>query len=229
MKNYIVAVDGFSSTGKSTIAKKIAEYFKWTHIDSGAMYRAITLYAIHNFFDPIKKQINFLKLISNLHFIDIDFRFNKKNHINELYLNKQNVATEIRSFLVSQLVSKIAKINFIREFLTKKQKKMAYNKSIIMDGRDIGTVIFPNADFKFFIIASLEKRTERRFLEFLSKKITKEEIKKNLISRDLDDSQRKISPLVIADDAIVIDNSNLDQKETIKFIINCINKKLYKL
>lgn len=224
MKTHIVAtIDGYASSGKSTLARELAKHFSWVHIDSGAMYRAVTLFGIQNFFDSTLQQINSSELIVHLNFIQLEFHVNKISKYNEIYLNDVNVTTEIRSFLVNQLVSQVAQLSPVRKFLVKQKQNLAIKQSIVMDGRDIGTVVFPNADFKFFITASIEERAKRRFLEISPTQLSKEQIKKNLIERDLNDTKRKDSPLIKASDALLIDNSGLNQQQTLQIIISYIN------
>lgn len=226
IKHYIIAIDGYSSSGKTTLAKNIAKYFHCIHIDSGAMYRAVTLFGIQNFFNPFQKKINLQKLLLCLSSIKLNFHFNKKNKIYDIELNGIMIGNEIRSFLVNELVSSIAKLKDVRNFLVQKQRELALQHSIVMEGRDIGTIVFPKADFKFFITASIEKRTKRRFLELSSDEVTKEDIKINLINRDLSDIGRDYAPLRQAKDALLIDTSNLSEIKTLQKVIDFINKKI---
>ncbi|OGS69066.1 MAG: cytidylate kinase [Flavobacteria bacterium RIFCSPLOWO2_12_FULL_35_11] len=214
MKNITIAIDGFSSTGKSTIAKELATKLKYVYVDSGAMYRAVTLYAMqHNL---ISEEF-FLKerLIDELDNIKLAFMFNPDLGFGEIYLNDVNVETEIRNMKVSRLVSKVAEIPEIRKKLVEQQQQMGINKSVVMDGRDIGTVVFPDAELKIFMTASAEKRAKRRFDEFVERgeQVTFDETLKNVEYRDHIDTSRKDSPLVKAKDAIEIDNSTLTRKE----------------
>lgn len=214
MKNITIAIDGFSSTGKSTIAKELATKLKYVYVDSGAMYRAVTLYAMeHNL---ISEKI-FLKenLINELDNVKLAFRFNPDLGFGEIYLNDVNVETEIRNMKVSRLVSKVAEILEVRKKLVEQQQQMGKNKGVVMDGRDIGTVVFPDAELKIFMTASAEKRAKRRFDEFVERgeQVTFDETLKNVEYRDHIDTTRKDSPLVKASDAIEIDNSSLTRKE----------------
>lgn len=214
MKNITIAIDGFSSTGKSTIAKELATKLKYVYVDSGAMYRAVTLYAMqHNL---ISEEF-FLKerLIDALDNIKLAFKFNPDLGFGEIYLNDVNVETEIRNMKVSRLVSKVAEIPEVRKKLVEQQQQMGINKSVVMDGRDIGTVVFPDAELKIFMTASAEKRAKRRFAEFVERgeQVTFDETLKNVEYRDHIDTSRKDSPLVKAKDAIEIDNSALTKAE----------------
>ena len=214
MKNITIAIDGFSSTGKSTIAKELAAKLKYVYVDSGAMYRAVTLYAIqHNLISEDK----FFKeeLIKELKNIQLAFKFNLTLGFAEIYLNGMNVETEIRNMKVSRLVSKVAEVSEIRKKLVEQQQEMGKNKGVVMDGRDIGTVVFPDAELKIFMTASAEKRAKRRFDEFVARgeQVTFDETLKNVEYRDHIDTSRKDSPLVKANDAVEIDNSKLTRAE----------------
>ncbi|WP_255424485.1 (d)CMP kinase [Apibacter sp. HY039] len=223
---YIIAIDGYSSTGKSTYAKMLAKEFGWKHIDTGAMYRAVTLYGIENYYKG--NSIDAGELIKHLNLIQINFKFNPETKENETYLNQKNVESEIRDMQVSEQVSSVAKVAEIRTFLVDQQRKIGNVGGIVMDGRDIGTVVFPNADLKFFITASVEVRAARRFLEFQNKKspITLEEVTENLKQRDFIDENRDIAPLKKASDAYLIDNSELSKQETYSKIVDIIHEKL---
>ncbi len=213
-KKIIIAIDGFSSTGKSTIAKELANTLGYLYVDSGAMYRAVTLFAMqHGLVD-----IDFLNektLIENLENIDLKFKYNEKLKFSEMYLNDKNVEKEIRSIAVSKLVSKVSEISAVRKKLVEQQQKMGSHRGLVMDGRDIGTVVFPDAELKLFMTASPEKRATRRYKELLDRghKITYEEILQNVQQRDMIDSTRKDSPLMKADEAIEFDNSDMGLKE----------------
>ena len=222
-KGLVIAIDGFSSTGKSSISKVVADTLGLIHIDTGAMYRAITLFGLRNFKNE-KQEINLPKLLQNLNEISLEFREN--NGKLEIYLNGENVSKEIRTTEVSDNVSFIAKQPEVRERLVVLQRDIAEKQGVIMDGRDIGTVVLPNADYKFFLTASADERARRRFLELQSLGIetTIEEVKQNLIERDRIDSEREISPLKQAEDAILIDNTNLNKEETIDLILSYIKK-----
>lgn len=226
MHNLIIAIDGYSSTGKSTLAKLLARKLGYIHIDSGAMYRAITLYAIQNnlidgdFIDEVK-------LTDALGAIDIHFEINAENNQNEIFLNGKNVENEIRQMEVANKVSEIAKIPSVRTHAVKLQRKLGEKRGIVMDGRDIGTTVFPKADLKIFLNASAQIRAERRFNELINKgeKVSYEEVLKNVTDRDRIDSQREISPLRQADDAILVDNGMLSPEETLDEIMQIIYEK----
>ena len=222
-KGLVIAIDGFSSTGKSSISKVVADTLGLIHIDTGAMYRAITLFGLRNFKNK-KQEIDLSKLLQNLNEISLEFRENSGKL--EIYLNGENVSKEIRTTEVSDSVSFIAKQPEVRERLVVLQRDIAEKQGVIMDGRDIGTVVLPNADYKFFLTASADERARRRFLELQSLGIetTIEEVKQNLIERDRIDSEREISPLKQAEDAILIDNTNLNKEETIDLILSYIKK-----
>ena len=222
-KGLVIAIDGFSSTGKSSISKVVADTLGLIHIDTGAMYRAITLFGLRNFKNE-KQEIDLSKLLQNLNEISLEFRENSGKL--EIYLNGENVSKEIRTTEVSDNVSFIAKQPEVRERLVVLQRDIAEKQGVIMDGRDIGTVVLPNADYKFFLTASADERARRRFLELQSFGIetTIEEVKQNLIERDRIDSEREISPLKQAEDAILIDNTNLNKEETIDLILSYIKK-----
>ena len=222
-KGLVIAIDGFSSTGKSSISKVVADTLGLIHIDTGAMYRAITLFGLRNFKNE-KQEIDLSKLLQNLNEISLEFRENSGKL--EIYLNGENVSKEIRTTEVSDNVSFIAKHPEVRARLVVLQRDIAEKQGVIMDGRDIGTVVLPNADYKIFLTASADERARRRFLELQSLGIetTIEEVKQNLIERDRIDSEREISPLKQAEDAILIDNTNLNKEETIDLILSYIKK-----
>jgi cytidylate kinase len=222
-KGLVIAIDGFSSTGKSSISKVVADTLGLIHIDTGAMYRAITLFGLRNFKDE-KQEIDLSKLLQNLNEVSLEFRENSGKL--EIYLNGENVSKEIRTTEVSDNVSFIAKHPEVRARLVVLQRDIAEKQGVIMDGRDIGTVVLPDADYKFFLTASADERARRRFLELQSLGIetTIEEVKQNLIERDRIDSEREISPLKQAEDAILIDNTNLNKEETIDLILSYIKK-----
>jgi len=227
LRQITIAIDGFSSTGKSTVAKQIAKELKYIYIDSGAMYRAVTLFAMNNGYIN-SSEFNKKELIQNLGNIHLSFRLNEKKDLAEIYLNKVNVENEIRGLEVSKLVSKVAEVSEVRRMLVKQQQEYGKEKGVVMDGRDIGTVVFPEAELKFFMTASAEKRATRRFDELISRgdKVNFEEILKNVEYRDLIDSTREDSPLVKADDAIEIDNSDLSLEEQFEKIYKLVKKKI---
>lgn len=217
--NIIIAIDGFSSTGKSTIAKQLAEKLGYEYIDTGAMYRAVTYFAMKNQLigkDFFKKG-QFLDRLSE---INLRFKYNADYKISEMYLNGKNVEKEIRTIEVSQFVSKIAAVSEVRRKLVEQQREMGKQKGLVMDGRDIGTVVFPDAELKLFLNASAEKRANRRYKELIERgdKVSYAEVLQNVRERDEIDSTRKDSPLKRADDAIEIDNSDMGLKEQFKRI-----------
>ena len=220
MNNIIVAIDGPAGSGKSTIAKIIAKKFNFTYIDTGAMYRMITLYLLENNidFDDLKE------IEKVLNTVNLDMQGDK------FYLNNVDVTTKIREKRINENVSKVASIKIVRSNLVDLQRKVSNNKNVILDGRDVGTVIFPNAQVKIFLIASPEERARRRYNEFLEKKteITYDEVLKSLKERDYIDSTRKESPLKKADDAIELDTTNLAIEDVINFISNEIEKTIRK-
>lgn len=213
-KKIIIAIDGYSSCGKSTLAKQLAKKLNYTYIDSGAMYRAITLYFLRNHIDlSNKKAVN-----SALEDIHLRFETNLATDANEIYLNDENVEALIREIIVSEMVSEVAAIREVREFCVAQQRAMGIRKGIVMDGRDIGTVVFPDAELKIFMTADPAVRVERRFKELLQQNpnISIEEVKANLELRDYIDTHRAISPLQQAEDAMVLDNSNLTHEEQLQ-------------
>ncbi|MFD1292757.1 (d)CMP kinase [Lutibacter holmesii] len=227
MKKITIAIDGFSSTGKSTVAKQLAKKLAYVYVDSGAMYRAVTLYAMkQNFISNDYFDVE--NLILTLDTIKISFIYNAKLGFAEVYLNDVNVEHEIRTLQVSQLVSKVAEISEVRKKLVEQQQQMGLNKGVVMDGRDIGTVVFPNAELKLFMNASAEKRAQRRYDELTERGdiVTFEEILKNVKYRDHIDSTREDSPLIKAEDAVEFDNSNLTLEEQFEQIYKIVETKL---
>ncbi|WP_297984531.1 (d)CMP kinase [uncultured Chryseobacterium sp.] len=218
----VIAIDGYSSTGKSSISKQIAKKLGLIHMDTGALYRGITLFALQNCSadGKIDKDI----LFKNFDNMKLEFR--EESGVLVLYLNDKNISSEIRSLEVSNNVSFIAKQSEVRDFLMETQRSIASNGGVVMDGRDIGTVVLPNADYKFFLTASVEERTRRRHLELISlgEEADVESVKNNLVTRDKIDSEREFSPLKQAEDAILIDNTNLNQEETLKLILSYIKE-----
>ena len=214
MSKITIAIDGFSSTGKSTVAKQIAKYLGYIYVDSGAMYRMVALYAIRNNFIG-ENFFDIEGLIAKLPEVKVSFKFSKEQGFAEAYLNGENVEKEIRSLKVSSFVSQIAAIPEIRKQMVKQQHAMGKDKGVVMDGRDIGTVVFPFAELKIFMTASPEIRAQRRYDELISKgeKVNFNEVLQNVKERDYLDSHRSDSPLVKADDAIEIDNSNMNLEE----------------
>jgi len=223
-KKIIIAIDGFSSTGKSTVAKQIAKHLSYVYIDSGAMYRAVTYFAMtQGFID--KEKFNVEGLISKLKDIDISFKFNKNLGFAEVYLNGENIEKQIRTLEVSNFVSIVSAIPEVRQQLVLQQQKMGIEKGIVMDGRDIGTVVFPKAELKLFMTASANTRALRRFKELQSKgdNVLYEDVLKNVQERDYIDSTRDDSPLYKADDAIEIDNSIMSLDEQFTSILKLVN------
>jgi len=226
-KKITIAIDGFSSTGKSTIAKLVAKKYNYIYVDTGAMYRAVSLFAKqHNFVgnDFLDKE----KLIYNLKNISLSFKFNEDLGFAEMYLNDKNVEQEIRTLEISQLVSKVATISEVRRKLVAEQQQMGAKGGIVMDGRDIGTVVFPDAELKLFMTASADKRATRRYKELLDKgdKVTFDEILFNVEERDRIDSTREDSPLLKADDAIEFDNSDMGINEQFERICTLVDRKI---
>ena len=224
-KKIIIAIDGHSSSGKSTMAKTLARILGYTYIDSGAMYRAVTLFAMRNGWVTNGKP-NVEKIISGLKDIKITFRWNEKTEKNTTFLNGENIEDEIRQLEVSQNVSPISAIAEVRKEMVKQQRKNGKNKGIVMDGRDIGTVVFPDAELKIFMTAAPEIRAQRRFLELKGKglDVNFDEIMNNVEGRDKIDINREISPLKKADDAIVLDNSNLTHKEQLQWALEKVKE-----
>ena len=206
-----IAIDGFSSCGKSSIAKEISKNFDMIYVDSGAMYRAVTLFCLENEI-IINSKVVKRRLIEKLCDIEIEFNFNQQTNLSEILLNGINVENKIRSRKVSEYVSKISQIPEVRNKLIKIQQKICENRNVVMDGRDIATIVMPNADLKFFITADIKTRAKRRFdeLKSVDKEITYEDVLNNLNERDSDDVKRKNNPLIKVIDAIVIDNTSLN-------------------
>ena len=222
MKKPVIAIDGYSSTGKSSISKVIAEKLGLIHMDTGALYRGVTHFAVTKCLNQ-NGEINLAQLFNILNEIKLEFR-NIDNEL-VLFLNGENISKEIRGNLVSSNVSLIASQKEVRDYLMETQRSIAENGGVILDGRDIGTVVLPNADYKFFLTASVNERTKRRFLELQNMGIetTEAEVKENLITRDKIDSEREVAPLKKAEDAILIDNTFKTKKETIDEILSYIN------
>ena len=217
MKKIIIAIDGHSSCGKSTIAKQLAQYFSYLYIDTGAMYRAVCLYCLQEEI-MLDGLIDEKRLLRELNRIEVFFKYNIDKNVSETYLNGINVEQEIRGLWVSENVSKISKIKSVREKMVSIQRVIGHQRGVVMDGRDIGTIVFPDAELKFFITASLEERARRRHAELEG--VSLEEIINNLGDRDFDDSTRTENPLKQAADAIVIDNTKLSIDEQFKLILN---------
>ncbi|RYY99993.1 MAG: (d)CMP kinase [Chitinophagaceae bacterium] len=214
MKKIIVTIDGWSSCGKSTLAKQLAHKLGYIYVDSGAMYRAITLYFLRNHIDWTDPK----EVAGALNDLALEFVHNPKSGQSEIYLNGENVEYVIRDLVVAEKVSEVAAIKEVRSFAVAQQQQMGRNKGIVMDGRDIGTVVFPDAELKIFMTADNAVRVERRFRELYEKNpnVSLEEVKANLEMRDYIDSHREVSPLRQAEDAIVLDNTNLTETEQFK-------------
>ena len=224
-KKLVIAIDGYSSCGKSTLAKELAHSLNYIFIDSGAMYRAVTLYCLRQGWvkgESIDKE----SIIKSLDQIQLDFALDDKG-VKVILLNEENCEEEIRQGHVAAVVSKIAEIKEVRDKLVHEQQRMGEKGGIVMDGRDIGTVVFPHADIKIFVTASIEVRTQRRLLELQQKgiEITKEEVQDNLIERDFIDSNRKESPLRQAVDAIVLDNSSFNRQQQLQWALDLVGNR----
>lgn len=220
----IITIDGWSSCGKSTLAKQLARELGYVYIDSGAMYRAITLYFLRNHIDWTKHKV----VEDALKKIALEFLSNHKNGQSEIYLNGENVEYVIRDLVVAEKVSEVAAIKEVRQFAVKQQQDMGRKKGIVMDGRDIGTVVFPKAELKIFMTADNAIRVERRFRELYDKNpnITIEEVKANLEMRDYIDSHREVSPLRQAEDALLLDNSKLTMREQLDIALKWVRERL---
>jgi CMP/dCMP kinase len=220
-----IAIDGFSSTGKSTLAKELAQTLGYAYVDTGAMYRAITFFAMQNNWVS-DTHIDKKQIINNIHKVKLHFQFNEQLGFAEMYLNDVNVENEIRTLEVSRCVSKIAEISEVRAKLVQQQQQMGKYKAVVMDGRDIGTVVFPNAELKLFMTASAETRAQRRFDELVEKgqHVTFEEVLQNVQERDYIDTHRDDSPLVKAENAIEIDNSSMSKKEQFELVMSMIKE-----
>ncbi len=226
-KKIIIAIDGHSSTGKSTMAKQLAKELGYVYVDTGAMYRAVALFAMKrgfiksDFFDKAA-------LVNALDQLSLNFIFNETRGFAEMYLNNENVEEQIRTLEVSAHVSAVAAVSEVRRLLVAQQQKMGEEKGIVMDGRDIGTVVFPNAELKLFVTASPEIRAKRRFDELIAKgeTVRYQEIYENVVERDRIDSSRSDSPLLKAADAIEIDNSNLTREQQFDLILKLANERI---
>lgn len=220
MKKKIITIDGWSACGKSTLAKQLAKELGYVYIDSGAMYRAITLYFLRNHVDwTDTNEVN--EALKNIH---IDFHFNNKSQQSEIFLNDENIEYLIRDLIIADKVSDVSAIREVRTFAVSQQQKMGKRKGIVMDGRDIGTTVFPEAEIKIFMTADSGVRVERRFKDLFNKNpnITIEEVKSNLEMRDYIDSHREVSPLRKADDAVVLDNTRLTMEEQLDIALTLV-------
>jgi len=226
-KKLIIAIDGYSSCGKSTFAKTIAKELNYLYIDSGAMYRTVTLYCMrHGLVDDDKLDLQ--SIVNELNDINIEFVYNPDIAGYETFLNSENVEIEIRGIEVSRHVSRISQISEVRTRMVELQRQIGMFKGIVMDGRDIGTVVFPDAELKIFMTASVEIRAKRRYDELKNKgvEIDFEEIRRNIVARDITDENRDISPLRRADDAVVLDNTRMTVAEQMTWVRNIIEKKI---
>jgi cytidylate kinase len=223
-KKITIAIDGYSSTGKSTLAKELANHLGYVYVDTGAMYRAVAFFAMKNGFIG-KDFFDIASLIESLTSIKLVFKFNPDLGFAEIYLNGTNIEKDIRTIEVSNYVSKVAEISEVRSKLVEQQQEMGKNKGIVMDGRDIGTVVFPDADLKIFMTASTGIRAERRFKELQKKgdKVTFNDVLNNVQERDYIDTHREDSPLLMAEDAIEIDNSNMSKQEQFEKVLQLVH------
>ena len=228
-KKIIIAIDGYSSSGKSTLAKEIAKILDYKYIDSGAMYRAVTLFALrNNIINNKNQEVNEEKLQESINQIHINFKYNSEKKRQETYLNDENIEDEIREMDVSNNVSFISKIGFVRKKMVSFQKEMGKEKGIVMDGRDIGTVVFPDAELKIFMSAKAEVRAERRFLELkeMNVDVSYDEILENVKKRDYIDETRDESPLKKAHDSVELDNSNMNRQEQLDWIVGLVKTRI---
>ena len=228
MKKIVIAIDGYSSCGKSTMAKNLARQLGYVYVDTGAMCRAVTLYALRHQLFKADGEVDAASLQQAMPDIRISFQFNKQTGKPDTYLNDELVEQEIRTMQVSERVSKIAALPFVRTALVAQQQRMGKDKGIVMDGRDIGTVVFPHAELKIFVTASAEVRAQRRYDELQQKGMPAryDDILKNVQERDYIDSHREVSPLRKADDAIELDNSNLTIDEQQQWLLQQVDKVL---
>lgn len=221
-KGFIIAIDGYSSCGKSTLAKAIAEKLGFKYIDSGAMYRAVAYFALKNNYVDSNDKVDVYKLLENLNKINIDFVYDVKTKRSITLLNGEDIEEYIRNEKIAKLASELSKIKEVREKMVELQRKIAKNNNVVMDGRDIGTVVFPEADLKIFMTADLNVRANRRYVELREKgiNVSLEEVKEMMIKRDKEDETRDISPLIKASDAIILDNTHMSPEEQLKWFIN---------
>ncbi|MDP4222539.1 MAG: (d)CMP kinase [Bacteroidota bacterium] len=226
-KRLIIAIDGYSSSGKSTFARAIARELNYIYIDSGAMYRAVTLYCLRKGYIG-KDVLRMEGILADIKDIHISFIYNPDINEYETFLNSENIEREIRGFEVSSYVSRISQIPEVRYRMVELQRQIGVYKGIVMDGRDIGTVVFPDADLKIFMTASVDIRAKRRFDELINKniEIDFEEVRENIIARDIADENRDISPLRRADDAIVLDNSRMTVEQQMEWVTKIIENKI---
>lgn len=227
MHKITIAIDGYSSCGKSTLAKQLASKLNYTYVDSGAMYRAITLFAIENGLAS-KEQVNERGLIAELNNIDVDLEYNPETQAVTTFLNGKNVEEDIRTMRVSEVVSHVSVIKEVRAKLRSMQQEFGKRGGVVMDGRDIGTAVFPNAELKIFMTASPDVRAQRRFdeLKAKGKNVSLEEVRDNLVSRDQEDTTRKEDPLIQAEDALVLDNSDLTPGLQMELALEWVNERV---
>ena len=225
MSKIIVAVDGFSSCGKSTLAKALASRMGYVYVDSGAMYRAVTYYCMQKKIVKADGSFDAEKIKKSLKKIKLSFKYNPSAKASDTYLNGENIEKQIRQMEVSQNVSKVSMIKEVRDHVGEIQRELGKEKGIVMDGRDIGTNVFPNAELKVFMTADVDVRTQRRLDEATSKgeHVTFKEVQLNLMKRDYDDTHRKESPLSKAKDAVVLDNTDLNKEQQLEFVLKLIN------
>ncbi|HIA05376.1 MAG TPA: (d)CMP kinase [Flavobacteriales bacterium] len=226
MNKITIAIDGYSSCGKSTLAKTLAMSIDYSYVDTGAMYRCVTLYALEN--GIIKNdQVDKESLVGQLDDISISFQHSEQSKESDAYLNGVNVEETIRGMDISNHVSQISIIKEVREKMVAMQQKMGKEKGVIMEGRDIGTVVFPDAELKVFMTASIEVRVKRRYDEMQAKglHVSVDDVKENVLSRDYEDTHRKHSPLVQADDAVVLDNSDLSEEDQLNFMLKLVEQR----
>lgn len=225
MNKITIAIDGYSACGKSTTAKMVAKRLKYVHIDTGAMYRAVALFLLRNELptDYISEALR-----EKLKDIQIGFKVNAETGESRTYLDGQDVEDDIRSLEVSSVVSEVAAIREVREAMVRRQQVMGLEKGVVMDGRDIGTVVFPNAELKIFMTASLERRVERRMADLVERGIemSEDDVRENVLHRDHIDTTRKESPLRQAEDAILLDNSNITIEEQVQFVVELAEQKM---
>ena len=223
-KKLIITIDGWSSCGKSTLAKQLATALSYTYIDSGAMYRAITLYFLRNHID----WTDVIEVETALADIHLEFKHNAGSNTSEIFLNEENVEYVIRDLVIAEKVSDVAAIAAVRKYAVAQQQQMGANKGIVMDGRDIGTTVFPEACLKFFMTADIAVRVQRRYNEMINKNpnISIKDVKANLEMRDYIDSNREVSPLRKAPDAIVLDNTNISIEDQLQFALRYVQEKI---
>ncbi len=227
MKSIIITIDGWSSCGKSTLARQLARELGYVYIDSGAMYRSITLFFLRNNIDWHDTE----KVVEALQEVEMHFEFNEKSMQSEIYLNDENVEYLIRDLIIAEKVSEVSALAAVRSFAVKKQKEMGEEKGIVMDGRDIGTTVFPDAELKIFMTADIAVRVERRFREMFEKNpnITLDEVKSNLEMRDYIDSNREVSPLRKAEDAVLLDNTFIGMEQQLNFALKIVKQRVPEL